>query len=99
MFENYKNAQDFYQVSSFLRDTWFEIPDRTSTSRSMRPRFMKRPKGGSKDLGAGNAKEEMFSDASALYVSNSSILFLTTPLKALTYDNLDAVPITFTSLS
>lgn len=39
--ENHK-PHHYDQASSFLRDTWFEIPDRTSESRFMRPQFLKR---------------------------------------------------------
>lgn len=32
--------QDFLQIKSFLRNSWVEVPDRTSKSRMMRPRFV-----------------------------------------------------------
>ncbi|OTB10035.1 hypothetical protein K445DRAFT_269562 [Daldinia sp. EC12] len=36
------NATGYREASSFLQSTWFEIPDRTSVSRYMRPQFMER---------------------------------------------------------
>ncbi|KAI0134934.1 hypothetical protein F4814DRAFT_454316 [Daldinia grandis] len=33
---------NYYKVGSFLQSTWFEIPDRTSKSRIMRPHFSER---------------------------------------------------------
>jgi DNA mismatch repair ATPase MutL len=39
-------AHIFNQINSFLRDSWFEIPDRTSPSRIMRPQFIKRTQNG-----------------------------------------------------
>ncbi|KAI0380798.1 hypothetical protein F5Y04DRAFT_289242 [Hypomontagnella monticulosa] len=35
-------AASYHEVSSFLQSTWFEIPDRTSKSRFMRPKFAER---------------------------------------------------------
>lgn len=46
MYDEGHNADDFHRVSSFLRDTWFEIPDRTSASRIMRPQFIRRNRNG-----------------------------------------------------
>ncbi|VUC29858.1 unnamed protein product [Clonostachys rosea] len=48
MIDDKKTADDFHKVNSFLRDTWFEIPDRESPSRTMRPQFVQR-KRSSKD--------------------------------------------------
>jgi hypothetical protein len=39
--ENYDN-QTYYEVSSFFRDSWVEMPDGKSESRMMRPRAVVR---------------------------------------------------------
>lgn len=36
------NAHDFLQIKSFLANSWVEVPDRTSASRILRPRFVMR---------------------------------------------------------
>ncbi|KAI1389580.1 uncharacterized protein F4822DRAFT_205399 [Hypoxylon trugodes] len=42
MVDEGNNATSYHEVSSFLQSTWFEIPDRTSGSRFMRPQFVER---------------------------------------------------------
>lgn len=36
------SATNYHEISSFLQSTWFEIPDRTSESRFMRPQFVEK---------------------------------------------------------
>ncbi|KAH6880036.1 hypothetical protein B0T10DRAFT_519632 [Thelonectria olida] len=36
------NEEQFHEVNSFFRDSWVEIPDSTSASRTMRPRYVMR---------------------------------------------------------
>lgn len=40
-FDKY-DAHDFLQIKSFLANSWVELPDRTSASRILRPRFVMR---------------------------------------------------------
>ncbi|KAI1775281.1 hypothetical protein F4818DRAFT_441378 [Hypoxylon cercidicola] len=42
MVDDKNSAASYHEVSSFLQSTWFEIPDRTSESRFMRPQFAER---------------------------------------------------------
>lgn len=35
-----RDVKDFRKLRSFFRDSWFEIPDRQSESRYMRPRVV-----------------------------------------------------------
>ncbi|KAK1711763.1 hypothetical protein BDP67DRAFT_566638 [Colletotrichum lupini] len=40
MYDMESDASQFYQVKSFFRDSWVEVPDKISASRMMRPRFV-----------------------------------------------------------
>ncbi|SPO05269.1 uncharacterized protein DNG_07956 [Cephalotrichum gorgonifer] len=57
--------KEFYEASSFLRDSWFEIPDRTSPSRIMRPRYV------SNQTGPEKSSEQMISALYMPYLSFS----------------------------
>ncbi|KAF2638453.1 hypothetical protein P280DRAFT_84634 [Massarina eburnea CBS 473.64] len=39
-------GDDYLELKSFLKQTWFEIPDRISKSRIMKPQFVKRERNG-----------------------------------------------------
>ncbi|KAF5720983.1 ankyrin [Fusarium mundagurra] len=41
-YERYR-TREYYEVRSFLRDSWVEVPDKVSRSRMMRPRSVIRP--------------------------------------------------------
>lgn len=41
--KGYRN-REYYEVRSFFRDSWVEVPDKESRSRMMRPRSVTRPK-------------------------------------------------------
>ncbi|KAF5602833.1 ankyrin unc44 [Fusarium subglutinans] len=47
--ERYR-TRDYYQVRSFFRDSWVEVPDKESRSRMMRPRSVIRPEEKSTDV-------------------------------------------------
>ncbi len=74
--DNPYNPDNFQGVASFLRGSWIEVPDRTSTSRFMRPRYVVRVPESANNKGSNvdsvdGQKGEGFVAASAIYVSNS----------------------------
>ncbi|CAG9993960.1 unnamed protein product [Clonostachys byssicola] len=69
MIDEKKTADDYRMVNSFLRDTWFEIPDRESPSRIMRPQFVQR-KIPTQEKNV-DVEEEDFISVSAVYTKMS----------------------------
>ena len=61
-----KHSDSIHELGAFLRDTWYEIPDRVSASRMMRPQFIERER--HMDYEDKEQEEREFIPASAIYV-------------------------------
>ncbi|KAG7059116.1 ankyrin unc44 [Colletotrichum scovillei] len=69
----YLDTSQYYDIRSFFEDSWSETPDRTSRSRTMRPRTVMRPRPKLRELRKSSStnldeNEPDFLDASAIYM-------------------------------